>query len=616
MSDIIKLLPDSVANQIAAGEVIQRPASVIKELVENAVDAGATKIDIFVCDAGKTSIQVVDNGKGMSETDARLSFERHATSKIRNAADLFNLTTMGFRGEALASIAAVSQVELKTRTADDDLGTCLCIAGSRVESQEPVSCPVGSNFTIKNLFYNVPARRRFLKSNFTELSNIITAFERIVLVYPDISFTLSSNGALLHNLPSAPLRKRIIDVVGKKLDQHLLPISVNTILGKISGFIGRPESARKKGAEQYFFVNGRYMRHPYFHKAVLNAYERLLPAGDQPPYFIYFDVDAKDIDVNIHPVKTEIKFENEQSVFTILMAGVREALGTFCELPTLDLSGSEDISIPTYDATSKPSTLKTNYDPHYNPFNKQPASDVVPNNWQTLYATPERRKDATCIDNEALFADRKEQPQEQSIFDTPYSLNDDAPCLEDSSPQHYQYKGSLILTAVKSGLLMVNQHRAHIRILYEQLMALHSHAITGASQKVIFPDVVEISPKEMLWLEQSNDTLSALGFEIQNLGNGRISISAVPATLTDIEPNILLRDILSCADETDIDDPVSNLVLRIAHASAIPVGQVLSNEEMESIINSLFTCQNVNYTPDGKRIFTILPQTDIDGLLR
>ena len=327
MNDIIQLLPDSVANQIAAGEVIQRPASVIKELVENSIDAGATLINVVCVDSGRTSIQVTDNGKGMSETDARLSFERHATSKIRQADDLFNLHTMGFRGEALASIAAVAQVELRTRRPDDDLGTALTIAGSRFVSQEPVQCPVGCNFTISNLFYNVPVRRKFLKSNTTELNNIVTAFERIALVYPDVAFTLYNNQTELYNLKAGGLRQRIVDVIGKKINQHLLPIDIDTTMCKISGFVGKPESARKKGARQFFFVNGRYMKHPYFHKAIMTAYERLIPEGEQIPYFIYFTVNPTDIDVNIHPTKTEIKFENEQTVWQILTAAVRDAVG-------------------------------------------------------------------------------------------------------------------------------------------------------------------------------------------------------------------------------------------------------------------------------------------------
>ena len=364
MSDIIQLLPDSVANQIAAGEVIQRPASVVKEMVENAVDAGAKTIQVIIVDAGRTSIEVIDDGTGMSDTDARMSFERHATSKIRQAEDLFDLHTMGFRGEALPSIAAVAQVRLKTRTAADEVGTELSIAGGKVLSQQPVACPVGSHFYVENLFYNVPARRKFLKSNATELNNILSTFEKIVLVNPQVNFTLHSNGVEVFNLRASSLRQRIINVFGKRLNQDLLPVEVETTVCKISGFIGKPESAKKKGAQQFFFVNGRYMRHPYFHKAVTNAFERLLPGGEQIPYFIYFEVPAGDIDVNIHPTKTEIKFENEQTIWQILSAAIKEALGKFNDIPAImfDTEGRPDI--PVFDPSVRTAPApQVQYDP-------------------------------------------------------------------------------------------------------------------------------------------------------------------------------------------------------------------------------------------------------------
>lgn len=390
MSDIIQLLPDSVANQIAAGEVIQRPASVIKELVENAVDAGAKRIDVLVVDAGKTSIQVIDDGKGMSETDARLAFERHATSKIRKADDLFALHTMGFRGEALASIAAVAQVELKSRQAADEVGTLLSISGCKVLSQEPTACPAGSNFFIQNLFFNVPARRKFLKSNTTELNNIMTAYERIVLVYPQIHFTFSSNGSEVLNLRACgdSFRQRIIDVFGKRLNQNILPVNVDTTVCRIHGFVGKPESSKKKNAHQYFFVNGRYMKHPYFNKAVMTPFERLIPAGDQVPYFIYFDVPAEDIDVNIHPTKTEIKFENEQTIWQILMAAVKESVGKFNDVPSIDFDTEGKPDIPVFRQGNDDfsfSAPKVDYNPSYNPFEAMSKQSSAPSNWQDLY---------------------------------------------------------------------------------------------------------------------------------------------------------------------------------------------------------------------------------------
>ena len=368
MSDIIQLLPDSVANQIAAGEVIQRPASVIKELVENAVDAKASLIQVILKDAGRTLIQVIDNGKGMSATDARLAFERHATSKIRVADDLFSLHTMGFRGEALASIAAIAQVELRTKRKEEEMGTLITLAASTVESQECVSCPTGSNFCVKNIFYNVPARRKFLKSNQVELSNIINEFERIALINPEVSFILKHNDNELFNLQPGNFRQRIVSIYGKGMNQQLLPLEIETSLIKISGYIGKPEAARKRNALQYFFVNGRYMRHPYFHKAVMQSYEQLIPVGEMPNYFINFTVEPSQIDVNIHPTKTEIKFENEQAIWQIISATVKEALGKFSAVPSIDFDMADAPEIPIFQKNNPVAPPKSNFNPSYNPF--------------------------------------------------------------------------------------------------------------------------------------------------------------------------------------------------------------------------------------------------------
>ena len=432
MSDIIHLLPDSVANQIA-GEVIQRPASVIKELVENAIDAEAQEIHVLVTDAGKTCIQVIDDGKGMSETDARLAFERHATSKIRQAADLFALRTMGFRGEALASVAAVAEVELKTRMANEELGTRIVIAGSKVESQEAVSCPKGSNFSIKNLFFNIPARRKFLKANSTELSNILTEFERIALVHPEVAFYLYSNDTELFNLPAMPLRQRILAVFGKKLNQHLLSVDVDTTMVKVSGFVAKPETARKKGAHQYFFVNGRYMRHPYFHKAVMDAYEQLIPAGEQISYFIYFDVDPANIDVNIHPTKTEIKFENEQAIWQIVSAAVKESLGKFNAVPSIDFDTEGMPDIPAFDQTRPIEPPKVHYNSDFNPFKTSSASSYSGGgsysrpkvDWEGLYDGLEKASKMNTPMEEEPFVDETDWTSAPASVDmseerTPY----------------------------------------------------------------------------------------------------------------------------------------------------------------------------------------------------
>ncbi len=602
MSDIIQLLPDSVANQIAAGEVIQRPASVIKELVENAVDAGAKSIQVLITDAGRTAMQVIDDGKGMSETDARLSFERHATSKIKNASDLFALRTMGFRGEALASIAAVAQIELKTRQPMEEVGTHLSISGSRFMGQEPCSCPVGSNFLVENLFYNVPARRKFLKSNSTELTNIVVAFERIALVYPDIAFTLYSNGTEMLNLKAGGLRQRIADVFGKKMDQDLIPVEVETTMCKIKGFVGKPEASRKKGAQQFFFVNGRYMKHPYFNKAVMASFERLVPVGEQVPYFIYFTVNPEDIDVNIHPTKTEIKFENEQAIWQILAAAVKESIGVFNDVPSIDFDVQGQPDIPVFDHTSKAAVApKVEYNPHYNPF-KESAPVLMSRpvqNWEELYENlqPEPAQD------------------EGDIFSSSMVTNDNI--IEEKSPVHYQYKGKYIMTAVKSGLMIIDQYRAHVRILYEKYLRQLEQK-KGDPQKVLFPEVIQLAADEALVLETVINEMGDMGFELNTLGGNSFAVNAIPSGLEGINVERLIHDMLATAKEkgAGVKESVNHkLALSLARHAAVPQGQVLSNQEMESIVNELFACENVNYTPDGKNVLCILKQQEIEHLL-
>lgn len=612
MSDIIQLLPDSVANQIAAGEVIQRPASVIKELVENSVDAGAKNIDVAVVDAGRTSIQVIDDGKGMSETDARLAFERHATSKIRQAEDLFNLHTNGFRGEALASIAAVAQVVLKSRQEGEEVGTQLSISGSRFEGQEACSSSVGSVFSVNNLFYNVPARRKFLKSNSTELNNILTAFERIVLVNPQIAFTLHSNNTELFNLKAGNLRQRIIDVFGKRINQDLLPVNVETTMCKITGFVGKPEAARKKGAHQFFFVNGRYMKHPYFNKAVMTAYDRLVPQGEQVPYFLYFDVNPNDIDVNIHPTKTEIKFENEQAIWQILMAAVKESIGMFNDVPSIDFDTEDKPDIPVYnpDVASSASAPKISLNPHYNPFKsssssgKPTAVKPVDEQWEQLY---EGLNDQDSVEREAdIFESESEK-----------EINTSQSILAEKSPAHYQYKGKYVMTAVKSGLMIIDQHRAHVRVLYERYLEQIQQQ-TSHSQKVLFPEVLQFPVSDEVILEKLLPEMSKMGFELDNLGGGSYAVNAIPAGLDGVNPLHLVQDMVFSAKEKGVkalDEVHQSLALTLARNAAIPQGQVLSNEEMETLVNDLFACSNVNYTPDGKNVLCILKQQEIEHLL-
>ncbi|RRC99810.1 DNA mismatch repair endonuclease MutL [Prevotella sp. OH937_COT-195] len=603
MSDVIQLLPDSVANQIAAGEVIQRPASVVKELVENAIDAGATIINVVIVDAGRTLIQVIDNGRGMTGTDARLAFERHATSKIRKADDLFALHTMGFRGEALASIAAVAQVELKTRAEGDDIGTRLSISGSRVTGQEPVSCPVGSNFSVQNLFFNVPVRRKFLKSNTTELNNILTAFERIALVYPQVEFTLHNNGVEVFNLKQGNIHQRIVDIFGKKINQELLPVNVDTAVCRISGFVGKPESARRKGPHQYLFVNGRYMKHGFFHKGVMQSYERLIAVGDQIPYFIYFNVEPENIDVNIHPTKTEIKFDNEVAIWQILTAAVKDALGRFNDVTAIDFNveGKPDIPVftPSEDIFSIP---KVDYNPHYNPFKDTSRASSrngdATHNWEKLYG-------------ESM----PEKPEEKGMFDEEQSSV--SGIIEEKAPTHYQYKGCYIMTAVKSGLMIIDQERAHVRILYDRYM--RQMADNGLrSQKVLFPETVQFPPSDIVMLQKVMSEMTHLGFELTDLRSGTYAVNAVPAGIDGINVGALIKDMVSSAVESGCSDTADinhSLAMSLARSAAIPQGQVLSNDEMETIVNELFATTNVNYTPDGKQILCILKQRDIEQML-
>ena len=599
MPDIIHLLPDSVANQIAAGEVIQRPASVVKELVENSIDAKATRIDVLITDAGKTCIQIVDNGCGMSETDARLAFERHATSKISKASDLFRLHTMGFRGEALPSIAAVSQVELRTKMSEEKLGVCLSIEGSKVVDQQPVACDVGANFMVKNLFFNIPARRRFLKSNQTEFNNIVAEFEKIVLAHPEVRFSLVNNDSVVYDLPSGTYLQRIADVFGKRMNQQLLHIEVDTSIVRIKGFVGTPESSRKKGAKQFFFVNGRYMRHPYFGRAVMLAYDRLIPPDEQVPYFVYFDIDPSRIDVNIHPTKAEIKFEDEQEVFQILMASVKEAVGKFDVAPQLDFgSSATPDEIPVYDPRKKsveqPSiTLEGGY----NPFeNSAPPRNSAPRNWQKLF-------DGISSHNEVS--------QEDIIPDVVEPKN---PVLG-RSLEHFQYKQRYIMTSVHSGLMVIDQHRAHVRILYERFLKNLSER-KCAGERLIFPETVKLTPVESSALAASAGEIIAAGFDISDLGDGSFAINALPAGTETLNATELLKDVLAETDgKTGIKEEIDkHIALVLARHAAISVGSELGDKEMGGMIDELFATSSPKYTPDGKLVVAIIPQEKIEGL--
>lgn len=599
MADIIRLLPDSVANQIAAGEVIQRPASVVKELVENAVDAGAQTIQIILSQAGKNLIQVIDDGCGMSETDARLAFERHATSKITTAEDLFSIRTMGFRGEALASIAAVAQVELKTRRKEDDLGTMILVEGSRVTQQKPVTCSEGSNFLVKNLFYNIPARRRFLKTNATELKHIIVAFQRIALTLPGIRFKLIHQDTTIYDLPPVEnLRQRISAMFGKNVNQHLIPIHADTSIVKVTGFIGKPEFARKTYGEQYFFTNHRYMKHPYFHHAITEAYQKILPPETVPTYFIYFDTDPDRIDINIHPTKTEIKFDDEKSVWQILHATVKEALGKYNIVPSIDFELGNPIDIPVTKPGEKihPPTVSVN--PDYNPFNNPESTaprtrkkDPPIRNWEKLYEGFEQEVPASP----GVFTETEEQ---------------------DTSPASgfYQFKNKYILLSVKSGLMIIDQKRAHQRILYESFMDLVAQQ--GTTQKQLYPDQFELNPADFTMLTEISDELEHFGFALELTEPAFVKITGIPGHLSWTDPKSLISGLLETYRITASDPTISpreQLAHSMAVAAAIPYGKSLSQAEMQDLFDRLFACKSPGITANGKTVFYILPTDELEN---
>ena len=598
--DIIHLLPDSVANQIAAGEVIQRPASCLKELVENSLDAGATRIQVIVRDAGRTLLQVIDNGSGMSETDARMAFERHATSKIREAQDLFSLRTMGFRGEALASICAVAQVEMQTRRAEDETGTLLEIHGSDVVRSEQCSCTIGTNIKVSNLFFNVPVRRKFLKTDQTELRNLLTEFYHIVLVYPKVQFTFVHNDEILLELPVGTEKQRIEAVFGNPkrniYTANLVDVKTETELVSIHGFVAKPESAGKK-ADQYFFVNGRYMRHPYFLKAVLNAYAGMLPGEYQPSFFIYFDIAPEAIDVNIHPTKTEIKFADEQTIFQILMAAVREALGKFTIAPQIDFDtqGSIDIPLPTDEPVQKP---QVTVDSTYNPFSSR--SSYAPKQpsvrgWETLYGTPSH--------NETPSADDNDWPSDTRLTEE-----------EASVCPLWQYGGKYIFAATENGIWLINQHRAHTAILHQQF--LEQMALTqGAMQQLLFPEVLSLNPDEMVLVEQLLPDLKAIGFDLEQLSPDSYSIQAVPSQLANQSPIPVLQHIMLQVHERGANTQQEwreQIAFALAESAAIPYGKLLTAEEMRDLTERLARLQQHKRLPDGKIIVSLLTQEEIN----
>ena len=607
MADVIQLLPDSIANQIAAGEVVQRPASVVKELLENSIDAGARNINLIVREGGKGLIQVIDDGVGMSETDARLCFERHATSKIREAADLFNIRTMGFRGEALASIAAVAEVELRTRRAADEVGTEVNIAASLLVSQQPVACPTGTQIAVKNLFFNVPARRKFLKSDSVELKHIITELQRVALAYPEINFNLSHNGSELYHLPTSGLKQRIIGLFGKNINQYLVDCATQTSIVNIGGYIGKPEGAKKNAGEQFFFVNGRFMKNPFLHKAIMNAYNRLLPPDTYPSYFIYFDIDPKSIDVNIHPTKTEIKFEDERAIWQILHAAVRESLGKFSVVPPIDFDSAPGFDIPYLPKNAPVTFPGIDVDPTYNPFDEQPRGVHKP------HGADRQRESATGW--EQLFTNL---PQEQSPIQTRIETFESEGMLSkapENTNRFYQLKGKYILTTVKSGLMVIDQKRAHERILYEQYIG-SMQADINLKQRELFPRAIELPLADYELLMSNADELSRLGMDISNLNHNTISVNSMPVSSSITDPAKLVENLLAIMHENQalpFDDAKHRIALTMAKASAISYGKQLSQFEMQEIVDKLFACREPNLTADGKKIIAILELDEIEN---
>ena len=590
MSDIIHLLPDNVANQIAAGEVIQRPASCLKELVENSLDAGASHIRVIVRDAGRTLLQVVDDGKGMSATDARMAFERHATSKISQASDLFQLRTMGFRGEALASICAVAHVEVQTRREEDEIGTRLEIAGSEVVCQELVQCPIGTNMRVKNLFYNVPARRKFLKTDQTELRNLMTEYQRIALVNPQVQFTFVSNDEIISELPPSTLKQRIEAVFGhssKPYTGHLVDIATETELVRISGFIGKPETAGKN-SHQYMFVNGRYMRHPYFHKALMTAYSGMLLPEHTPSYFLYFEIDPEAIDVNIHPTKTEIKFADEQAIFQILLAATKEALGKFNVAPSLDFTSEQPLDIPQQKPGAMPIAVpRVQLDPTYNPFKSQAVRTATPKGWEQLYEPLQ----STSIPVEPLF---------------------EVPAISEATPL-FQWDNRYILAPTDAGLMMIHQHRAHARVLYKVLL----EQITteqAATQPLLFPEIIELTDTDLDTLERLLPELRSVGFDLEQFSPSAYSINAIPALLGQKNAVDTIMQVLHSVQDTEqtaTQQWQEAIALSLALQMAIPQGKALTEMEMRDLVQRLMQTSSPRYLPNGQTIITILTHEEI-----
>ncbi len=598
--DIIKLLPDSVANQIAAGEVIQRPASVVKELMENALDAGATQIDLYVKDAGRTMITVADNGCGMSETDARLCFERHATSKIKKAEDLFSIRTMGFRGEALASIAAVAQVELMTRRKEDELGTKIIIEGSVVKEQLPKPMSVGTNFTVKNLFFNIPARRNFLKSNEVEMRHITDEFFRVAMMNPEVGFSLTNNDKEVYHLTPGNLKQRIVGLCGKDYDKKILPVQQETETASINGFIVKPEYLRKTRGEQYFFVNKRFIKHAYLHHAIENAYQELIPKDCYPGYFIDIEIDPKEIDINIHPTKTEVNFQDVKLVYAILHSAVRKSIGQNNLAPILDFDVNPNLGFDFGEASRMDRPViepKVDFNPGFNPFKQNTQSrSSSSGNWRIMYE-----------DNDTVSSNINK-----------ISNFDEAPTtIVENKNLYLQLQQTYIVTTVKSGLLVVDQHLAHKRVLYEKYLKEIENNVE-ASQQELFPQHVTLNPNDASLLKEINPDLEKIGFRIQQMAANTFVINGTPADSKTNDAVALLEKILDMYKTNLVDlklDKKLNVARTLASQLAIKSGQNMTPTEMQDLVDRLFACAVSEVSPDGKKIYTILNVNDLKAKL-
>jgi DNA mismatch repair protein MutL len=618
MPDIIKLLPDSVANQIAAGEVVQRPASAVKELMENAVDAGAGSIKLIVKDAGRTLIQVVDDGSGMSDTDARISFERHATSKIKSADDLFNLHTMGFRGEALASIAAIAQVELKTKRDEDETGTSICIEGSVFKSQEAVAMPTGTSFSIKNLFFNVPARRNFLKSDAVEFRHIIDEFERVAFAHSHIAFSLHHNGVELFNLAKGNLRQRIIALYGNPYNQRLVPVDEATDIVRITGFIIKPEFAKRTRGEQFFFLNNRFIKNGYLHHAVQGAFEQLLAHDSFPGYFLFLEVDPHTIDVNIHPTKTEVKFEDERAVYAILRSAVKRGLGQYNISPTIDFEQEMSMEIP-YNQKGVPVAPGIHVNPNYNPFTTN-NPDTAPGNYSgNSFAQKEKSGNSNWQEMFNSHIHKDVIPSDKIIPDlgeTQQLRHSDMESADENktSANIWQLHDRYILTPVKSGILVIDQQRAHERILFEK----YSHAIEQHNahvQQLLFPETLEFSPSDSALVNGLLEDLNALGFDLRSFGNNTYVVHGIPAGTEEKGCVELLEGVLETykMNEQELHlAPRENMARSMAKQAAIKAGRSLSVLEMRALADELFACEMPSHAPDGKPAFINFPIDELD----